>query len=113
LQVLTRRKVDLLLTTSGDVMSTNLYSTVLIWAGARGGVAKMHGRQVKLTAAPTIAGLRVAQIDYRPEIGERRVMPCSEAWREMHDREVRAADALLQALTNDPAAEPAPSTGSD
>jgi hypothetical protein len=32
-------------------MSTNLYSTVLVWAGTRGGVAKMHGRQVKLLAA--------------------------------------------------------------
>ena len=41
-------------------MSTNLYSTVLVWAGARGGVAKLHGRQVKLIAAPTIAGLRIA-----------------------------------------------------
>jgi hypothetical protein len=92
-------------------MSTNLYSTVLVWAGTRGGVAKLHGRQVKLIAAPAIAGLRIAQIDYRPEIGERRVMPCAEAWREMHDREVRAADALLRVLTNDPAAEPAPATG--
>jgi hypothetical protein len=57
-------------------------------------------------AAPVIAGLRIAQIDYRPEIGERRVMPCAEAWREMDDSEVRAADALLQTLTNDPAAAP-------
>ncbi len=89
-------------------MSTDLYSTVLVWAGTRGGVAKLHGRQVKLSAAPAIAGLRIAQIDYRPEIGERRVMPCAEPWREMHDREVEAADALLQTLTNDPAARPAP-----
>ena len=51
-------------------MSTDLYSTVLVWTGARGGVAKLHGRQVKLSAAPAIAGLRIAQIDYRPEIGE-------------------------------------------
>jgi len=86
---------------------------VLVWAGTRGGVAKLHGRQVKLIAAPAIAGLRIAQIDYRPEIGERRVMPCAEAWREMHDREVEAADALLQTLTNDPAAQPAPATGQD
>ena len=94
-------------------MSTNLYSTVLVWAGARGGVAKLHGRQVKLIAAPTIAGLRIAQIDYRPEIGERRVMPCAEAWREMHDREVSEADALLRTLTNDAAAVPASVTGPD
>ena len=69
-------------------------------------MAKLHGRQVKLIAAPAIDGLSVAQIDYRPEIGERRVMPCAEGWRDMHDHEVKAADALLLTLTNDPAAEP-------
>jgi hypothetical protein len=94
-------------------MSTNLYSTMLLWAGPRGGVAKLHGHQVKLTTAPAIAGLRVVQIDYRPEIGERRIMPYAKAWRDMHDHEVREADALLRTLTKASKADPARPTGPD
>jgi hypothetical protein len=79
-------------------MSTDLYQTALIWYGPRGGVAKLHGHQVKLTAAPPLEGVRVECIDYRPEIGERRIQLHAEGWRDMLPAEVAAADAALQRL---------------
>lgn len=44
-------------------------------------------------------GLRVAAIDYIPEIGLRQVMPCGHAWRDMTDEEARWADGALVSLT--------------
>lgn len=79
-------------------MSHCLYSTRLLWQGTRGGIAKLHGRMVQLTAAPEIPGLRLVAIDYIPEIGLRQIMPYAAAWRDMSDGEARAADAVLAAL---------------
>lgn len=79
-------------------MSTDLDQTALIWYGPRGGVAKLHGRQVRLTAAPPLEGVRVECIDYRPEIGERRIQCHAEGWRDMLPAEVLAADQQLQRL---------------
>lgn len=74
------------------------YATRLIWQGTRGGIAKLHGRVVQLTAAPEIHDLRIVAIDYVPEIGLRQVMPFGHGWRDMTDEEVRAADRVLAAL---------------
>ncbi|MBN8492516.1 MAG: hypothetical protein J0M00_13950 [Burkholderiales bacterium] len=79
-------------------MSTDLYATALIWYGPRGGVAKLHGQRVVLRAAPELKGLRVEGIDYRPEIGERRIQLHAEGWRDMHQHEVAAADQYLAAV---------------
>lgn len=85
---------------SGDApfVSTDLYSTVLIWYPQRGGIAKLHGRQVVLAKAPELPGLRVEGVDYRPEIGERRIQLWAENWRDMTPAEVLAADAALARL---------------
>ena len=80
-------------------MSHALYATRLYWAGTRGGIAKLHGRLVQITAAPEIPGLRIVAIDYVPEIGLRQLMPYGHAWRDMTDTEAAQADALLQTLT--------------
>ena len=77
-------------------MSLDLYSTALIWYGQRGGVAKLHGRVVRLTEAPRLRGLRVEGVDYRPEIGEQRIQLHAEGWREMLPSEVAAADEYLR-----------------
>lgn len=80
-------------------MSHALYSTCLLWQGTRGGIAKLHGRLALLSQAPEMPGLRVAAIDYIPEIGLRQVMPCGHAWRDMTDEEARWADGALASLT--------------
>lgn len=79
-------------------MSLSLYSTALVWHSQRGGVAKLHGRQVVLTEAPALPGPRLAMIDYRPEIGERRIQPFDGPARDMTQAEVDAADAFLRAV---------------
>jgi hypothetical protein len=78
-------------------MSLDLYSTALVWHGYRG-IAKLHGRVVRLDAAPELPGDRVVMIDYRPEIAERRIQRYDEAARDMLPHEVSAADAMLLLL---------------
>ena len=78
-------------------MSTDLYSTVLVWYGYQG-IAKLHGRTITLVAAPRIESWRLAMIDYRPEIGERRIQMFDGPARDMEPREVLAADAFLGSL---------------
>lgn len=79
-------------------MSTDLYQTALIWYAQRGGIAKLWGRQVPLLAAPPLLGLRLALIDYRPEIGERELQEVIGPRRWMLPHEVAAADEFLRAL---------------
>lgn len=79
-------------------MSLDLYSTALIWYSPRQGVAKLHGRQVQLTAPPELPGSRVVMVDYRPEIGERRIQRFDGPATDMTVDEVAAADALLKRL---------------
>jgi hypothetical protein len=81
-----------------DTMSADLYATCLIWYGPRGGIAKLHGRSAKLTTAPRIDRLRVECIDYRPQIGERRIQLHAEGWRDMTAAEVARADDYLRGL---------------
>lgn len=80
-------------------MSHALYATRLYWVGMRG-IAKLHGRQVKLVAPPHLPGLRVDALDYVPEIRLCSVMPYGHGWRDMTPDEVRAADVLLRELTH-------------
>jgi hypothetical protein len=79
-------------------MSHALYNTRLYWAGSRGGIAKLHGRCVTLHAPPHIGGAPVVAIDYVPEIHLCQIQPVGEAWRDMSDDEVGAADAVLASV---------------
>jgi hypothetical protein len=79
-------------------VSTDLYQTALVWYAQRGGVAKLWGRQVPLLAVPTIAGLSLVMIDYRPEIGERELQEATGPRRGMLPAEVAAADEFLRGL---------------
>jgi hypothetical protein len=80
-------------------MSLALYSTALLWRG-HSGVAKLYGRQVALTQPPALAGLHIKTIDYRPEIGERRLQTCDGQVREMELAEVAAADEFLRRVVS-------------
>jgi len=55
-------------------VSHALYATRLYWAGARGGIAKLHGRAVALQAPPQLPGRCLVAIDYIPEIGLCQIM---------------------------------------
>lgn len=48
-------------------MTDALYATRLRWSNG-GGVAKLHGRAVALTAAPVLGGVAVHFVDYTPEV---------------------------------------------
>ena len=79
-------------------MSHALYATRLYWAGGRG-IAKLHGREVKLTAPPHLPGLELDAIDYTPEVRCAMVMPRRAGWRDMTREEIAAADQLLRTMT--------------
>ena len=79
-------------------MSLSLYSTALVWHSQRGGVAKLHGRQVVLVEAPPILGLRLVMVEYLPEIGQMELQEFSGPRRGMEPYEVRAADLFLASL---------------
>jgi hypothetical protein len=66
----------------------------------RGGRAKLHGRERVLGSAPRLlpAQLDVAEIEYVPELGVRRLREARGGWRDMEREEVRAADELLQLM---------------
>lgn len=75
-------------------MSHALYFTRLWFVYGRG-IAKLHGRQVKLTAPP-LEGYE--EIDYTPEVHCCRIRPRFGGWRDMESDEIAAADALLWRL---------------
>lgn len=81
-------------------MSHALYTTRLYWAGGRG-IAKLHGREVKLTAPPHLPGLEVDAIDYAPEVRCAMVMPRRDGWRDMTRDEIHKADQLLAEMTKE------------
>ena len=76
-------------------MSLSLYSTALVWHSQRGGVAKLHGRQVVLVEAPPILRLRLVMVEYLPEIGQRELQEATGPRRYMTGDEVAAADVFL------------------
>lgn len=82
-------------------MSHALYSTRLFWSGSRG-IAKLHGREVFLSAAPVLAGPSILMIDYAPEVQCAEILRYGEARREMTADEIRACDNLLAEMTKEP-----------
>lgn len=74
-------------------MSARDYPTRLYWAGFRG-VARMHGAEVRLSAAPCICGRPVDGVDYIPH-DLAQIMPRGERWRDMDPAERAAAERLL------------------
>lgn len=77
-------------------MSDALYSTRLRWHNGRG-VARLHGRSIRLDAAPDLGAGPVLEMDYTPEVHcvEIRMRAC-ESVREMTQQEIHAADRLLR-----------------
>lgn len=87
-------------------MSLDLYSTALVWHGQRG-IAKLHGRQIQLPQIPQLLpGQRLVMVDYRPEIGERRLQPFDGPARDMTPEEVAAADVFLHVTLPAPSQRP-------
>lgn len=81
-------------------MIADLLPTRLYWVGLRG-VARMNGREVRLTAPPAI-GLELDAIDYAAGADGRVVaivMPRRAGWRDMRSDEIAAALRLLEDLT--------------
>lgn len=78
-------------------MSDDLYFTRLRFTG-RSGIAKLHGRAVKLAVCPQFLPQRIAEVDYAPELHACLVRDECAGWREMKDIEIAAADALLHQL---------------
>jgi hypothetical protein len=81
-------------------MSHALYTTRLYWAGGRG-IAKLHGREVRLTAPPHLPGMEIEAVDYTPEVRCAMVMPRRGGWREMTSDEIHEADQLLAEITKE------------
>lgn len=79
-------------------MSAGLYVTGLWFYVGKPGRAKLHGRERALGSAPRLLELDVAEIEYVPEVGVRRLREKHGGWREMERDEVRAADELLQRM---------------
>jgi hypothetical protein len=79
-------------------LSDSLYSTLLVWYKQHGGIAKLHGKAISLQDPPPLSGGALAYIDYRPEIGERRIQRFDDRAREMNDAEVAEADAWLRGV---------------
>lgn len=81
-------------------MSHALYMTRLYWAGGRG-IAKLHGVQMQLSAAPVLPGPSILMIDYTPEVRCCEILRYGEAKRDMTPDEIRSADLLLVVLTKE------------
>jgi hypothetical protein len=80
-------------------VSADLYLTGLWFHENQArGRAKLHGRERPLGSAPRLLELDVAEIEYVPEVGARRLREKHGGWREMERDEVRAADELLQRM---------------
>lgn len=78
-------------------MIAELFPTRLYWVGMRG-VARLAGREVKLSAPPHLAGVRIDAIDYVPGVLAT-VMPTRAGWRDMTADERAEANRLLVQLT--------------
>lgn len=78
-------------------MSDALYFTRLRWVEGCG-VAKYHGRSVKLDSAPDILGLLIVELIYTPEmaVGVVRETRAPLNLRELRPNEIAACDAFLR-----------------
>ncbi len=83
-------------------MISEAFPTRLYWAHVRG-VARLDGREVKLSAPPHLLGLHVDAIDYVPGVLAT-VLPSRAGWRDMTADERAQADRLLVELTKEAAA---------
>lgn len=80
-------------------MSTDLYVTGLWFHSSQAkGRAKLHGRERPLGSPPRLLDLDVAEIEYVPEVGARRLREKHGGWRDMEREEIRAADELLRRM---------------
>lgn len=79
-------------------MSLNLYQTALVWYAQRGGIAKLWGRQVCLVRSQPPMNMRLAMVEYFPEIGQREIQLSDGPRRFMEPTEIEAADAFLMSL---------------
>ncbi len=85
-------------------MSSDLYRIRLWWSGTKG-LAKKWGRQVHLTAAPTLPGcqfLRPCFVDYAPEMNTAEIQEVGMSQRAMTDAEIMGAEELLDQLRGRP-----------
>jgi len=83
-------------------MSSSLYATGLWFHTGHGGRAKLHERERLLGSPPRLLGLDVAEIEYVPVVGVRRLREARGGWRDMERDEIRAADALLRLMLPTP-----------
>lgn len=79
-------------------MGDDIFRTRLRWsASRREGAAKLHGTRVLLSAPPALDGCpNMAEIDYVPEAGGRRIRDYAGGWRDMEGYEIKAADTFLR-----------------
>lgn len=78
-------------------MIADLFPTRLYWVGMRG-IARLNGREVKLSAPPHLVGVHIDAIDYVPGVLAT-VMPTRAGWRDMTAEERAEADRMLAQLT--------------
>lgn len=77
-------------------MIADLLPVRLVWNGLQG-VARLSGREVRLTEPPDI-GVEFEALDYAP--GEvAMVMPRRDRWRDMTPTEIESARLRLEQLT--------------
>ena len=85
-------------------MSSDLYSTLLIW-DSRTGLAMLHRKRAALTSAPDLGNGPIHACEYTPEIGvawvQQRAVDSKRDMQREPVNEIAAADALLAALTKD------------
>jgi hypothetical protein len=83
----------------GAEVSAALYSTGLWWTPGRGGLAKLHGREVRISEPPVIGGVAVHAICYVPEVHDLEIHRVPHEPRgDMTPAEVAEADQLLARL---------------
>lgn len=85
-------------------MIADLFPTRLYWVGLRG-VARLNGREVRLSTPPAI-GVDLEAVDYAASADGTviaMVMPRRSGWRDMTADEIATARRLLEQLTRETA----------
>lgn len=73
----------------------------LLWWDGQHGLAYFDGVHAELRTAPHLADHPVIEIDYAPAVRKRQVrMHADAGWRDMHDAEALAVDAMLGRMVN-------------
>jgi hypothetical protein len=77
-------------------VSDDLYFTRLRWSDAKGdGLAKLHGRSVRLTERPDL-GFEFVELIYTPELHSARVRLLDQRWRDLRPEQIAACDLFLK-----------------